>query len=96
MSLMVNWFCIDVYVQRENDLPAQRYESILSRHSLRRHNCLTPGRQSPSSWPKRSVQYPSIFDLWEVYNSIGLDFDVVGFDGREQDVGSFFGKGFIG
>ena len=75
-------------------LPSLHNKRILPRHRLLRHYRLPPRRKPPPARPKRPVQYPSILDLGQINDAVGLDFYIVGLDGREQNIGGFFGKGF--
>lgn len=79
-----------------NYAPSLHHERILPRHRLRRHDRLPPWRKAPAPGPEGAVQDPAVFDLGQVDDAVGLDFDVVGVEGCEQDVGAFFGEGFRG
>lgn len=65
--------------------PSTAHERIFPRDQRLRDDRLTPRRQTPPSRTERFVQYPSILDLREVHDAVGLDLDVVVAQILEED-----------
>ena len=59
------------------DIPSASYKPVFPRDQLSRHDRLPSRRESPSTWPKRTIQDSSVLDLGQINNPIGLDLDII-------------------
>jgi hypothetical protein len=87
---MVDWTW--EWGNKKKFLPSVTNESILPRHSLRRNDTLTAGHKTPATWAKSAVQDPTVLDLGQIQNTIGLDLDLLGVGLGQQDIGCFLGE----
>lgn len=62
------------------DQPPRGNKRILPRHQLPRHDRLPARRKAPTPGPEGAVQNAPVFDLGQVDDAVGLDFDVFAVD----------------
>ena len=82
--------------EEQKNLPPLHDKRILSRHQLVRNHQLPPRRETPPAGAEGLVQDPSVLDLGQVHDPVGLDLDVARVEVPHQHRRRLGGEGVRG